>query len=245
VSGSPIPASERLAALGPYFAAESYDPGGGSPEAPWRSMSELLENADVPAGRVEAVRAYLATAGGAPTESIELRVAASVMHLGLAARTLSPLLALAVLELRVPAAAPVGLRDLRWQPSVGSTFALSIAGLEQAQPSQVAGGADVAVLAAELCELMRPFGVSSRVLGGNVASALNGARIAMSSADPRLAPRARDELARLLSRAPLAGTSRTAPDGRFQRRSCCLIYRAAPDRRGPVCGDCVLLRSMP
>ena len=234
--------SGRLAALGPYFAADSHHPSAaGPPPAPWRSMSELFDDADVLAGRVEAVRGYLAGTGGLPTESIEVRVAASVMHLGLAARLLSPLFALAVLGRRLPTQSPIGLGDLRWQPALGSMFALSIPDLDRAETSSDGERAPhIESLAAELCEVTGAFGVSPRVLWGNIASALNGARIASSTAEPRFAPQARTQLSRLLSRPPLADTSGTMPGGRFQRRSCCLIYRAAPDRRGPLCGDCIL-----
>jgi hypothetical protein len=249
--GEPNPAGvgRQLAAFGPYFAAESHEPDAGPPHAPWRAMGELVDGVDgVVAERVEAVRGYLGAAGGGSAESVELRVAASVMHLGLAARVLSPLFGLAVLGRELPASEPGGLRDLRWQPVLGSMFALSIPGLDDARPTRVTGGGhdawprSVALLAGELCEIMRPFGVSTRVLWGNVASALNGARIALGAAEPRLALRAQVELARILEWEPLVGTSHTTPDGRFQRRSCCLIYRAAPDRRGPLCGDCVLVR---
>lgn len=243
---SPVDVGGQLAAFGPYFAAESHEPDAGPPHAPWRAMGELVDGADgVLAGRVEAVRGYLGAVGGGSAESVELRVAASVMHLGLVARVLSPLFGLAVLGRELPASEPVGLRDLRWQPMLGSNFALSIPGLDDARPTRVAGedpGESIALLAGELCEIMRPFGVSTRVLWGNVASALTGARIALGAAEPRLTLRAQVELARVLEWGQLVGTSRTTPDGRFQRRSCCLIYRAAPDRRGPLCGDCVLVR---
>lgn len=230
--------AERLAGFGAYFAADSHA-ADAVPVAPWRPMSELLEDATVVSGRVEGVRGFLAAAGDVPVESIPLRAAASVMHLGLAARVLGPGYAAAVLGLDLPA---YGLRDLRWQPAPGSTFALSIAGLDDAAE---APGARLRLEPAvtELCEIMRPFRLSPRILRGNLASALNGARAALSNAAPRLADRAGEELDRLLESPLLAETWRIA-DGRFQRRSCCLIYQAAPNGRGPVCGDCVLLRPL-
>lgn len=271
---APLSTGGQLAALGPYFTADSHDLSGahepsaavGAAGDPWRPMSELLDDPDVMSRRVGAVRAYLAAAGGTARtaggtdrpeqlrNSVELRVAASVTHLGLAARTLSPLLALTVTG-RAPAF-PIGIRDLRWQPTLGSTFPLSIPDLDRSdldlpdRPASASASSstrpstsaamDLAPLSAELCAAVEPFGVSPRVLWGNIASALNGARIALSSADPGLAVGAAAEVGRLLSTPPLAGTSRTRPDGSFQRLSCCLIYRAAPDRRGPLCGDCIL-----
>ncbi|MBR7837413.1 (2Fe-2S)-binding protein [Actinospica durhamensis] len=232
----------RLAALGPFFAADTHDAGGApcAAEAAWRPMAELLDDPDVPAARVEAVRGYLAAAGGLAPEAIPVRVAASVMHLGLVARTLSPLFALAVMGRRL---GPVSLRDLWWQPTLGSMFALSI-------PDGPGGGHReehveddlIPPSALELCAMTAPFGLSPRILRGNIASALAGARTALATAEPSLAQRARDELERWLARPLLADMWRITVEGRFQRRSCCLIYQAAPDRRGPVCGDCVLLR---
>ncbi|HEV2633619.1 MAG TPA: hypothetical protein VGX23_00645 [Actinocrinis sp.] len=268
--------SARLAALGPFFAADSHDPDAGPAREPWRSAGELLDgpdpldDSDPRAQRVHAVRGYLAAAGGLPSESIELRVAASVMHLGLAARTLSPVFGLAVLGIRLPpGAGPLSLRDLRWQPSLGSMFALSIPRLDQArqvrsvrdrQGSQGEQGGqldqgqqgdqagdrpeddrrDLEQLSGELFAIANPFGVSGPVAGSNIASALHGARIALAAADPGLAPAAQAELDRILARPTFADAWRTRPDGRFQRHGCCLIYRAAPDRRGPLCGDCIL-----
>jgi hypothetical protein len=60
-------------------------------------------------------------------------------------------------------------------------------------------------LALEPCATMSPFRVSPHVLRGNIESALNGARIALSAAWPHLTQPARDELAHARShRAPRA-----------------------------------------
>ena len=233
-----------LTALGPYFAAESYAAAetGDAPGSPWQSMSVLLDDPGVTAARVEDVRARLGAMYRLSAESVESRVAASVMQLGLAARLLSPLFALAAAGYRVQ---QPSLRALLWQPVPSSMFALSIPGLDHLDHvDRVAQARDAGTglepVAVELCEILRPFHVSPRILLGNVASALNGARIALSAAEPRLAPRARAELDRLLAEPLLAGTSQVTADGRFRRRSCCLNYRIAPDGRGPLCGDCVL-----
>jgi hypothetical protein len=243
---SPLPS--QLAALGPFFAVDTHDPCT-SPDAPWRGMGELLDDPAVLADRVQTSRAYLAAANGQSVEAVELRVAASVTHLGMAARILSPLFALAVLH---GWTRPTGLRDLRWQPEPPSTFPLSIAGFGDGSADAPDPDPDVlahalaegviATAAAELCACARRLGVSEQVLRGNIASALNGACTTLSSAQPRHAPRIRTVLSQLLRHPVLGGTTQTNPiDDRFQRRSCCLIYRAAPDRDGMVCGDCVLI----
>ena len=61
------------------------------------------------AGRVAQVRAALAQGGQSSVDDVPLRVAASVMHLGLMARLLSPVLAEATLTGR---AIPVVVRRL-------------------------------------------------------------------------------------------------------------------------------------
>lgn len=256
-NATPASVSERLTRLGPFFAAESHDPRT-PPSKPWRSMAELLDDPAVAAACVDTSRAFLAAAGGLQTEQIELRVAASITHLGLAARTLSPLLAAAVIHGH---AQPIGLRDLRWQPTVGSTFPLSIASLNDA-PSKPrdtnadtdTSADDVAVAVAhalatgpietvtsDLYTVFARFSLSDRLLRGNVASALSGASTALCSTSPEHTPHVHAVLAALLQQPALSGTSQTSLDDRFQRRSCCLIYRAAPNRDGTLCGDCVLL----
>ncbi|HVV09839.1 (2Fe-2S)-binding protein [Amycolatopsis sp.] len=202
-----------LESLGPFFAVETHT---AAPGAPWREFHEP----DLTA-RVRAVRRHLAR--DRPEEAVELRVAASVAHLGLAARLLSPALALNASCGQVPA-------DVWWQDVVGGAVPLSVRPVTGELTVRLLDGLGAAV---------RPFSVSPQVLWGNVASAVNGAVTMIDAAAPDWAGRARELAAELLARPPLRGTS-TVVGGRFRRRSCCLIYRAAPGGTGPVCGDCVL-----
>ncbi|WP_055589659.1 (2Fe-2S)-binding protein [Streptacidiphilus griseoplanus] len=231
--------------LGPYFALERHDPGL-PPAPPWQSMAALGLDPAVSADRVATVRALLA-GGGRPAEAVERRVAASVVHLGLVARIASPVLALAVLEGRVR---PVRLADLRWQPQPGSTFPLSLAASPDSAPpggpaalAHVLGRTLIDLAAAELAAAVRPHGVSRHIAWGNTASALAGATAVLVTARPDCAPRLHAVLDGLLDHPSLRGTAARGPDGRLRRRSCCLIYRAAPGRNGPLCGDCVLARA--
>ncbi|MDH6133270.1 hypothetical protein P3T37_002665 [Kitasatospora sp. MAA4] len=235
---------DEVAALGPFFAFEVHDAAAAVP-APWRRMAELVDVPAVLADRAAGVRDYLAAAGGRSPEQVELRVAASVAHLGLTARLISPALAVAV---RYRAVLPIDLREARWQPVPGSMFPLS---LPRCTPDPVAELPELADrLAAELLdgpirelvEATRPLSVSPHILWGNVASALNGAAAALANARPAQADRARAIAALLLARPPLRGVGTGAPGGptAFRRRSCCLIYRATPG--GALCGDCVLTR---
>jgi len=210
-------------------------------------MAVLGLDPAVLADRVATVRAILADGGGQPVEAVELRVAASVVHLGLVARIASPVLALAVLEGRARA---VRLADLRWQPQPGSAFPLSLAAYPDQDPlpddpaalARALGRTLLDLAAAELAEAVRPYGVSRHIAWGNTASALAGATTMLVTARPGAAPRLHTVLAGLLDHPSLRGTAALGRDGRFLRRSCCLIYRAAPDRDGPLCGDCALAR---
>ncbi|MFJ6213490.1 (2Fe-2S)-binding protein [Streptomyces sp. NPDC092296] len=247
-SGPDGPASsaviEEITALGPFFALHTH-PAGSAPTPPWRPMSELVRDPAVPAARVAAVRDWLALAGGQAADAVELRVAASVAHLGLAARLLSPALAAAVLHGRLLAP---DLGTLWWQPVLGGPVPLSAPDgpiAERRTPEQLAELLGCRLLdtgLAELAAAFRPFSVSPQILHGNAASAVNGAADMIASARPALADRVRTLAALLLARPPLRAASTTTPTGAFRRRSCCLIYRAAPDTRGPLCGDCVLTR---
>jgi hypothetical protein len=260
------PWTERTAALGPFFAVASHDQGdhqGTSGGAPWRSMAELTGGGAALGDRVAAVRGLLAAGGGQAAGAVELRVAASVTHLGLVARVLSPYLAAALLYGWAPERPR--LAELRWQPVLGRPFPLSLprasarppadgaappAGPATASPAGQAALADAlagGLLAGPVAELAGPFaamGVSPHILRGNTASAVNGAAAMAAAADPALAARARALAALLLERPPLRGAAGRTAAGAFRRRSCCLIYRAAPGGAGALCGDCVLRRTV-
>ncbi|TDW21389.1 FhuF-like iron-sulfur protein [Kribbella kalugense] len=230
---------EQLAALGPFFTVQEHT-ADSAPIPPWHSMSELAEDPDVLHDRVTETQAYLAAAGGQSPDAIEARVAASVTHLGLVARLISPALALAVLGAAVPSLA---LEDLRWQPVLGGAFPLSLPwgpSIGSKGPQDLSIGLFEGPIPV-IGEATRPFAVSEHILWGNVASAVNGAATAITNAAPHLAERTAHLAALLLAAPALRDTHTTfAETGRFRRRSCCLIYRAAPDHAGPLCGDCAL-----
>ena len=241
----------RLAALGPFFAVAAHAPNAhpdarpdAAPPAPWRVFGELTADPAVLRDRVDRVRAHLAAAGRQPVEAVELRVAASVAHLGLTARLLSPALALAALHGARPC---LDLGALRWQPELGGAYPLSLPlsdlGQGPAPDPDPAGWAD-ALLAGPVRELVRAvarLSVAEQILWGNVASAVDAAARVAGAAVPERAARLR-ATAGLLLEHPLLRAAHTADTGtgRFRRRSCCLIYRAAPGRAGGLCGDCVL-----
>ncbi|MFF8789809.1 (2Fe-2S)-binding protein [Streptomyces sp. NPDC015125] len=259
---------EQIAALGPFFAFETH-PAASELTSPWRTLSEVAqEESGVLRERVTAVRASLAARSGRPAEAVELRVAASVAHLGLVARVISPVLGLAALH--GLSSRPPTLDDLRWHSGLGGAFALSLPGETVASVAtdhsdsgalpRVRADADAETNAdadadadavetmldgpiRELAHATASFSVSPRILWGNVASAVNGAAAGMASAAPALARPARTAALLFLSRPQLQDAhTLDAHNGRFRRRSCCLIYRAAPGASGALCGDCVLAR---
>ena len=229
--------SAGLAALGPFFSAGFHDESA-PPEASWRSMDELLGDPEVLNRRVAFVRGSLAERAGLAVDAIEPRVAASVAHLGLLARLTAPLFALALVH---RCALAMDLRDLRWRPLEGTAFDVSI-------PLNVLAATDVPATSmldghavTEVGEAFSRFGISRRILRGNAASALAGAATALSLTRTDLAEPARAMLAGLLTHPMLRDAARLEPGGTLRRRSCCLIYRAAPGANGALCGDCVLV----
>jgi len=236
---------DRLAALGPFFAVHVHD--AGTPAVPpWRPCSELVDDPAVLRGRVDSARAHLAAGAGRPVRDVERRVAASVVHLGVTARLLSPSLALATLV--GPTAPPLDLAGLRWQDVLGGAFPLSVRSDRlpaahlghPADPDRWAGALVEGPLRA-LVGAAAAFSVSPRLLWGNVASAVSGTVAALVAAAPDHAGPAR-HLARAVLRQPaLRDAGSGMPGGpAFRRRSCCLIYRVALTAEPALCGDCVL-----
>ncbi|MEW2546339.1 (2Fe-2S)-binding protein [Streptomyces sp. NPDC047002] len=236
-------ALDALAAAGPFFAVAAHGSCGPPPGSPWRPLSEAVGDPAVLRRRVDGVRAYLAGAAGRPAGGVELRVAASAAHLGLVARVLSPFFALAALggAPRVPA-----LSELYWVPEPGGAFPLSLprtclAGPDGSVPESA--GPVLDGLVAPLTEAVAGLSVPRTTLRGNAASAVNGARAALTAALPHTADPAARTARAFLGHPALRGTfddcGGAAP---FRRRSCCLIYRALPGtgRAAAVCGDCVL-----
>jgi ferric iron reductase protein FhuF len=244
----------ELARLGPFFALESH-PAQSSPVLPWRPLEELFQQPAALQAQVAAVRSALAEASGQSAGAVELRVAASMAQLGLAARLICPALGVAVLTGGLLEVDPA---RMRWQPGAGGAVALSIRGdviapagdswqdpMKRQDPASLAGALAGSLLAGPvraLVEASRPFGVSKQVLWGNVASVVHGAVALIDTAAPGLAGQAEVIAAGLLNQPPLQDSHQGSGPGAFRRRSCCLVYRltALP---APVCGDCVLNRA--
>ncbi|MFD4015377.1 (2Fe-2S)-binding protein [Streptomyces sindenensis] len=221
-----------LASVGGFFALRTTP----VPEGGHRPLERLYagENALL-AARVDRVAARLRTP--------ERRVAASIAHLGLAARLWSIALGPAALFGRIPALAP---GDLHWDPASTSPDDLWLAGTAE-RPGTAARIREEVQYGhlAPLAEAFRRDGnISPRLLRGNAGSALAGAvrelvAFARAQDRPDVAARARALAAELFADEALCDTG--SPHGpAFRRRSCCLYWRC-PD--GGLCGDCVFDRA--
>ncbi|OMC13875.1 (2Fe-2S)-binding protein [Mycobacterium sp. SP-6446] len=165
----------------------------------------------------------------------DLRIAASLVHLGHATRLWSPVLACALGHGVVP--------DLK-----GLQRADDAAQLRMPEPVGQAVDSPSADLLYRIVvkQHMKPFAAGLRVklapalLAGNIASALMGASRTLLSARPDLRGPILDITDSLLDTGMLAGCGViTSAHLGFRRRSCCLFYRI-PGKS--VCADCVFRR---
>jgi hypothetical protein len=172
----------------------------------------------------------------------EARVAASVAHLGLAARLWSIALGCAALYGRVPDLDP---RLLRWDPDAVTPYDLRMTEVRPrpADADTVADAVPHAHLEPLAAALRARYRLAPGLLRGNAASALAGAartldQWARAHGRTDVADRARTLTADLFTHPLLAGTG-TFSGTAFRRRSCCLYYRVPG---AGVCGDCCFTR---
>ena len=219
--------------LGPFFRVDARS------GREWTSWAALSADAEVLGRRAAEVGAVLAAGPGSPAP--DPAVVASLTHLGLVARLVSPLLGAAMLGGVLPVT-PVEHVHVRLVGANPLPLALF--------PTSAAAADDPADFAAAFERLwlipgVEPFTlavcastpISRQVLDGNVASAIAGALRMAATARPELSSRADTVLDELLSSGTLAGAGRRRDDGSFVRRSCCLFYRLPG---AGTCGDCVL-----
>jgi hypothetical protein len=223
-----------VAELGPYFAVT---PDPGIDGAGWRPVRELYAD---PAPVRERI-AQVGTALGS-----DARVAASIAFQGLAAQLVSAPFAAVALHGVLPR---LGADALRWRSVDSGPWPLGCAEpAGDAVGSGAAGGAALAALL--LVEHLQPLvavvreqsSIAERVLWGNAASALAGAKRMVGVTRPEAADAAARLAATVLDVGPLRGAGEKLPPidpdrgWTFRRRSCCLYYRV-----GGLCEDCVLL----
>jgi hypothetical protein len=231
-------ALDDVADLGPFFAV-SANPAEVVDDS-WRPLRELYTDPDPLGGRIRQVAEVL---GGT-----EPRVAASITYQGLAARLVSPLLAVVAVHGVLPPWSP---DSLHWRPAVTGPLPLWESG-PGPEPGPGAGAAapepgELPTLVADtlvrphleaLAEAVRAaVPVSRRTLWGNAASAVVAAGAMVARARPAAGERAEQLVAGLLAAGPLVGAGALTGHWVFRRRSCCLYYRVPG---GGLCGDCVL-----
>jgi hypothetical protein len=163
-------------------------------------------------------------------------VAASILHLSLAARLWSPVLSCGLLAGIVP---DLGALMLSAGPPVrlGTTRLAGQRAADVRELAALAGAAVSGPLDAFAATL--PVSLPAGLLGGNSASALTGALGVLVRSRPALAGPARELAGQLLRAANLTGTGALARGEGvlFRRNSCCLYYRVPG---GGLCGDCCL-----
>ncbi|MEU9852367.1 IucA/IucC family C-terminal-domain containing protein [Streptomyces sp. NPDC047974] len=216
--------------LGGFFALRTVPPPTGGDHRPLARLYDGDGLGDGPLhARVDRVAARL----GAP----ERRVAASIAHLGLAARLWSTALGPAALSGRFPVLDPA---ELRWDPALTAPDDLwwAGAGTRPATVDALREAVQEAHLVPLHAALARDGRISPRLLWGNAGSALAGAlrevvRWSRAHDRPEAASRAAELVQGLLDHPDLAGTLRGPA---LRRTTCCLYYRATP---GGLCGDCV------
>ncbi|GGR53101.1 IucA/IucC family C-terminal-domain containing protein [Streptomyces roseolus] len=216
--------------LGGFFVLRTVPPPAGGDHRPLARLYDGDAASDGPLhARVDQVAARL--------RAPERRVAASVAHLGLAARLWSTALGPAALCGRFPALDPA---ELRWDPALTAPDDLWWSGADT-RPATVDALRE-AVQTAHLvplhAALARDGRISPRLLWGNAASALAGAlreliRWSRLHDRPEAADRAAALVQGLLDHPDLVGTLRGPA---LRRTTCCLYYRSAS---GGLCGDCV------
>jgi FhuF 2Fe-2S C-terminal domain len=211
---------EALAAaarVGPFFRLEAV----GAADVPgWLPVSALRDGALT--SLIEDTAKQLGTG--------EQRVAASILHLALAARLWSPVLGCVILRGVLP-----DLEPLMIAGDLPGRFSLTnLRGSSDTSPGVIA---DVVRRALAAIERSLPLDLPAGLRHGNSASAMAGAVRVLAGHDPRLAASAAELARSLLGTRDLAGTGDFGdPAGlAFRRRSCCLYYRVPG---GGLCGDC-------
>lgn len=233
-------ALRAAAEAGPYFAVGVPDG-----ERAWVPFALLVSDGELLRGRVEVTRAVLA---GRTGSEVELRACASINFLGMVSRLVAPALATAAVAGVVPVFTP---GEILWSPVEGGPIPVAVADPR----GSTVRGADAAgrvlyrdVVATTVAPLVdayaATFHVSTKVLWGNVSSALAGAAGMLGRSDIPQGIGVVDiveaalRLGRLLDSGHYERPESLRPRAFFVRHNCCLFYRIPA---GGMCGDCVLV----
>ncbi|MGW4028790.1 (2Fe-2S)-binding protein [Streptomyces sp. NPDC004838] len=214
-------ALEEVAAFGTFFTVRL-----GGPDDGWHPVEDAYA-----AGCTDLITATCDRYGTG-----ELRVGASIVQLGHAARLWSPVLACAVVHGIVPDLG--GLRRADSGPAL--RLPASPTGWYADGPPSLTDALYEVVVVRRLDALAAGLRVkvAPRLLAGNAASALAEAARGVLAVRPDLREKLHEIVGGLLETGRLAESgSVTGADLHFRRRSCCLYYRVPA---GEKCGDCSL-----
>lgn len=223
------PALRSLHRYGPFFALD-VPAGTGSVGVCEPELQPLL------VARMSQVRER--TIGDSQDRTL-VRACASLVHLDVLSRLLSPALGLAVAGASLPA--PEGVTVTAGETGVRFGLRAWPGGEQAAGPE----GFGVALATAEIltAAVNALVGLPAAVTRSNTASAVAGAALVIGAHDRELGAAAIALLGGLLA-GPLRGAGRLLEPGaqsgdaaRFRRDGCCLYYRLPG---GGLCGDCVL-----
>lgn len=197
---------------------------GETPTGDWQPLATRIGDAAL-RDRVERIQDAFSARSGTP---VDRRVAASVEHLGLAARLISA----HICGRAVGAPADLDAAEIWCREVPGRLLQISVVCREQ--PSDPLEHSAIRDLTDRVHRL---YAVSPLVLWGNIGSAANSTLNLLRTGRPDLLAAATDAADEILHDERVDGGGLHAgPD--FRRRSCCLIYRAGIG----TCGDCVLQR---
>ncbi|GEC02842.1 hypothetical protein SSP24_04970 [Streptomyces spinoverrucosus] len=228
-----------LRLLGGFFVLRTVVGTAPAPAKPLPTLAQAYEGTAEDDGDPMTFRVQkVATALQAP----EVRIAASVAHLGLAARLWSATLGCAALYGRTPDLDP---RLVRWDADGRAPDDLWLMEVRPL-PGDAATLVDVVLhghLEPLAATLRARYRLAEGLLWGNAGSALAGAgreldRWARANGRTDTADRACALTAELFTH-PLLRETGTLTGTSFRRRSCCLYYRVPG---GGVCGDCCFTR---
>ncbi|HEY4005420.1 MAG TPA: (2Fe-2S)-binding protein [Pseudonocardia sp.] len=223
-------ALDDVALLGPFYAATA-NPAEVVDDS-WRPLRALYTDPEPLATRIDQVAVALGTE--------DQRVAASITYQGLAARLVSPLIALAAVHGLTATWSP---DTLHWRRAVTGPWPLwesderPRAPLAVELPDAVAEALVEPHLVALAVAVRAQVAVSERTLRGNAASAVVAAGRLVARSRPGYSSAAWIVVRHLLGTDGLADSGVFTTGWGFRRRSCCLYYRVPG---GGVCGDCVL-----
>ncbi len=237
--------SRALSPYGPFFALDVFaDPAAAVAQGAVRVAGDDLDR--LLAQRIARTQAAV----GSP----DRRASASLVHLDLVSRLLSPALGAAVgdgadgrLLPLTPGATWCRTTDAGVRFGIAEDgVQLADAGGEPTTAAKVFADTVLPTVERVTAAVEADTPLPRHVRRSNVASAVGGAVTVVAAVGPHLADRARGLFGALLDGDLADGGRLVGSPPRFVRNGCCLYYRLPAGRgRGGLCGDCILATRAP